>query len=193
VTIPFQILHSQIDAPLARQPQEPPFRAVGDAAAVPVRHSASADAEALCHHGSTADPVDDSLGVVHTGMMSRTVTSCKAELARVSLSVTPILRRMVSKEKPRHPFDVALGKRLRLVRRWLSLDQEEFALALGVSRTALSNYERGERPFPVHAAVRLRQRFGIPLDFIYCGSLAGVPHELFELAQRAAEDSEFAA
>jgi len=80
------------------------------------------------------------------------------------------------------------GLRLRAVRLALDLGQDAFANAIGVERPALSNWENGIRLVSVIAMVRLAQRFGIPLDFIYVGSLRQVPYELAaKLEHHAAE------
>ncbi|CAA7621116.1 helix-turn-helix domain-containing protein [Magnetospirillum sp. UT-4] len=71
-----------------------------------------------------------------------------------------------------------IGQRLRATREALGLTQEQLALSIGVTRTAYTNWERGDRmPDPL-AVVRLADRYGVTLDWIYRGQLGGMPHSL---------------
>lgn len=79
------------------------------------------------------------------------------------------------------------GLRLKAVRDALEIGQEAFASKIGVSRTALANWEGGRLP-DVVAMIRLFQVFGIPIEWVYCGMLRNVPYELAQqLEERAAE------
>ena len=63
------------------------------------------------------------------------------------------------------------GLRLRAAREHLELKQESMANMLGCTRTALTNWENGDRLPDVAAMVRLYQRTGITLEWIFAGSL----------------------
>ncbi len=76
------------------------------------------------------------------------------------------------------------GLRLKAARVALAMRQESLANAVGVGRTALANWESGRMP-DVHAMIRLNERFGIPLEWIYEGRLRTVPFDLAERLQAA--------
>lgn len=80
------------------------------------------------------------------------------------------------------------GLRLRAVREHLNLKQESMANLLGCTRTALTNWENGDRLPDVAAMVRLYQRTGITLEWIYAGSLREMSYDKSaELERLAAE------
>lgn len=92
--------------------------------------------------------------------------------------------------KPERPSEMKrqAGLRLRAVRESLELKQESMANMLGCTRTALTNWENGERMPDVAAMVRLYQRTGITLEWIFAGSLRELSFDKGDaLAQRAAE------
>ncbi len=86
----------------------------------------------------------------------------------------------MSREAPNQLLQ-AVGLRLTATRLALSLTQEAMARAIGVERNAYANWEGGTRLAQVPAMLRLMQRFGISLDWIYAGQLRSVP---FEVAQQ---------
>lgn len=84
-------------------------------------------------------------------------------------------------------LDVMAGRRLRAVREALNIGQAAFGHILGVERTTLANWEAGRLP-DVRAMVRLWQKLGVPLEWIYGGALRGVPYEVGQILEaRAAE------
>lgn len=58
-----------------------------------------------------------------------------------------------------------MEQRLKLLRKKLGLTQEEFALSLGIKRSAISNYEIG-RNEPIDAVVSLICRVGYSTHFM---------------------------
>jgi transcriptional regulator with XRE-family HTH domain len=80
------------------------------------------------------------------------------------------IRAMSKAERPSEMKRQA-GLRLRAAREHLQLNQENMANMLGCTRTALTNWENGDRLPDVAAMVRLYQRTGITLEWIYAGSL----------------------
>lgn len=93
--------------------------------------------------------------------------------------------------KPKKPQDILMmaGLRLKAVRLTLGFDrQDSFAAKLGCTTTRYNNWEVGAR-FPApEVTVRLLQLFGIGPDFIYGGSMRGIPYELSDsLEQHCAE------
>ena len=81
-----------------------------------------------------------------------------------------------------------IGKRLRMTRIALGYDgkQAEFAAEIAVLPTALSQWELAYqgRTITIGAAIRLCDRFGLDLDWIYRGDPSGLPQRLNSLAQR---------
>lgn len=97
-------------------------------------------------------------------------------LLRVGRTMRPMPRKPPMTELDRHA-----GLRLRAVRDvWDEagpVRQETFAAKLGVTRTALANWEGGRLP-DVRAMVRLHEWIGIPLEWIYLGQLRHVERDL---------------
>jgi transcriptional regulator with XRE-family HTH domain len=93
------------------------------------------------------------------------------------------------KKPPASELDRMAGLRLRAVREaWDPrgvIKQETFAAKLGVTRTALANWEAGKLP-DVRAMVRLHAWLGIPLEWIYLGLLRHVEYDLAERLQATA-------
>lgn len=93
------------------------------------------------------------------------------------------------KKPPISEQDRMAGLRLRAVREaWDErgvIKQETFAAKLGVTRTALANWEAGRLP-DVRAMVRLYDWLGIPLEWIFLGQLRHVDYGLAERLAAAA-------
>lgn len=81
------------------------------------------------------------------------------------------------------------GLRLKAARLAIGYDrQDSFAKEIRCTATRYNNWELGNR-FPApDAMVRILQLWGIGPDFIYGGSMRGIPHELYDkLEQTCAE------
>ncbi len=93
------------------------------------------------------------------------------------------------KKPPASDIDRMAGLRLRAVREvWDErgvIKQETFAAELGITRTALANWEAGRLP-DVRAMVRLFTWLGIPLEWIFLGQLRHVDYDLADRLARAA-------
>lgn len=93
------------------------------------------------------------------------------------------------KKPPSSEVDRMAGLRLRAVREaWDPagvIRQETFAGKLGVTRTALANWEGGKLP-DVRAMVRLNAWLGIPLEWIYLGEYRHVDYDLADRLKDAA-------
>lgn len=87
----------------------------------------------------------------------------------------------MTKKPPLSALDAMAGLRLRIVREVYDdrgpLNQADFAAKLGVTRTALANWEGGRLP-DVRAMVRLFTHYGIPLEWIFLGHLRHVERAL---------------
>jgi len=78
------------------------------------------------------------------------------------------------------PDDLAAsaGRRLADVRKALGLSQRELAKAITVSSGSIGNWEAGERTPDITAMLRLRAKFGVTTDYIYAGSMIGLPGDI---------------
>ena len=72
----------------------------------------------------------------------------------------------------------AAAERLKAVRTYFKLSQADFAKRAGIAKTTYNNFETGVQRPSLNAAMRLREVYGISLDFIYCGSLDTLPHKI---------------
>jgi len=74
----------------------------------------------------------------------------------------------------------AIGRRLAYVRKALGLTQAEFAKAIGSSQGALGQYEVGMRRPAIEIGLRIRDRFGTSLDFLYAGDISALQFDMAE-------------
>lgn len=81
------------------------------------------------------------------------------------------------------------GLRLRAARLVLGHNtRDTFSAYIGVSSSALANWENGFRVPDVFAMVRMWEKTGITLEWVYAGSVRGLPYELADsIAAKAAE------
>jgi transcriptional regulator with XRE-family HTH domain len=106
-------------------------------------------------------------------------TERRVPLARLGGTV-----RVMSKDDASPDLMIAVGRRLEAIRLALGemlridMTQDVMANQLGVTRSGYSWWERGGRLAPVPAMLRLEERFGIPLEWIYQGRLRSVPYDL---------------
>ncbi|HFD16880.1 MAG TPA: XRE family transcriptional regulator [Rhodospirillales bacterium] len=187
MTIPFQILETQIDSPRAGQPQQAPFGAVGDAPAVPVGDAPVRHPEQPRNRNRTPETADQFDRFHSTHRLTRNASISKPKLHRAPRCVSasnmrsvnqPTAPRMPRAKKSTHPFKAAVGQRLAAVRQALGLSQDALAAQLGVSRSAYAGYEQGLRLVSPQVVVRLNRLYGVTTDWIYRGSLSGLPEEL---------------
>jgi transcriptional regulator with XRE-family HTH domain len=81
----------------------------------------------------------------------------------------------------------AIGLRLRLIMRAFDMEPMEMADVLGIDRPAWSRFTNGQRVIPYDKASRLVERFGVSLDFVILGRIAGMEHSVVERLRRASE------
>ncbi|MDI1494677.1 MAG: helix-turn-helix transcriptional regulator [Candidatus Liberibacter asiaticus] len=70
---------------------------------------------------------------------------------------------------------ITIGLRLKEIREQLGLNRIEFGRAIGVTCTAISNFERGNRTPRITTAQNIKRVIGKPLDWIYFGDEIIVP------------------
>lgn len=58
------------------------------------------------------------------------------------------------------------------------LTQSEYALQCGLKRAALNNWESGQFRLSLNAALKIRKRYGLSLDFLYEGNDDALPMTL---------------
>lgn len=82
----------------------------------------------------------------------------------------------------------AIAYRLRITREALGFNQLRFAKEIGVDKNTYNPWEQGEdRTIPRDKAQRIKDRFGVSLDWIYDGDPANLPTGIYtRIQQRAA-------
>jgi transcriptional regulator with XRE-family HTH domain len=74
--------------------------------------------------------------------------------------------------------DVDVGRRLIAFRESRGMNQVQFALELNIAKNTLNGYETGERPLPAEKAKRIRERFGVSLDWLLYGDIGQPGYEI---------------
>lgn len=94
---------------------------------------------------------------------------------------------MLANDKSARNLEYA--RRLRLIREYLGLKQNEIAAELNVAPNRYNHWETGNTPFPLDYALKLREMYGISLDFMYCGSFDALPHKVAKALQSMSRDN----
>jgi transcriptional regulator with XRE-family HTH domain len=71
-----------------------------------------------------------------------------------------------------------VGRRLRLTRTALNLDQQEFGTRAGMSQPQYNQYENGKRLLTLPSALLICSEYGLTLDWIYRGDPSGLPYRI---------------
>ncbi|HWK44897.1 MAG TPA: helix-turn-helix transcriptional regulator [Stellaceae bacterium] len=71
-----------------------------------------------------------------------------------------------------------IAARLTATREALGFTQQEMATSVGVERTAWANWEAARNLPNMLALARLRERYGVTLDWIIVGDPSGLRHSL---------------
>ena len=74
----------------------------------------------------------------------------------------------------------SIGRRLLKTREALGLSQAEFCRQIGVQRNLYNPFEKGRRRITIDVATEIRDRYGISLDWIYCGDQRALPSDLYQ-------------
>lgn len=64
---------------------------------------------------------------------------------------------------PQGMFYEALGKKIRQARDERNISQAEMARTIGLSRTSITNIEKGRQPIQVHVLVKIAETLGVNL------------------------------
>jgi DNA-binding XRE family transcriptional regulator len=71
------------------------------------------------------------------------------------------------------------GRRLLRTREALELSQAEFCRQIGVERNLYNPFEKGRRRITIDVAMKISNRYGITLDWIYAGDPHALPSDLY--------------
>lgn len=75
-----------------------------------------------------------------------------------------------------HPTKVA--PRLQLLRGLRNLKQTELCDLLDIQKNTYNHYERGQNRPDVSNALKLCAFYGVTLDYLFSGNIAGLPHHM---------------
>lgn len=80
---------------------------------------------------------------------------------------------------PHAESTAAIAHRLKATREALGFDkQSDFAKQLGLDKSSYNLFENGKRRLTNAVALRLRRKFGISLDWLYCGDVSSLPNKI---------------
>jgi DNA-binding XRE family transcriptional regulator len=71
----------------------------------------------------------------------------------------------------------AIAHRLERTREALGLSQSEFADKAGIARNTYNQWEKGKGRPQLDGAIALCTAYGLTLDWIYFGQMAGLPYQ----------------
>lgn len=74
--------------------------------------------------------------------------------------------------------DQDIARRLIAIREHYGISQTDFAGELNVAKNTLNGYERGMRPLTLETAKRIRDRYGISLDWLLNGDIGQPGYDL---------------
>lgn len=80
-----------------------------------------------------------------------------------------------------------IGKRLVATREALGfMSQIDFCKEIGVEKNIYNPFEKGRRRITIDVAIKVRRRFKIPLDWVYCADASHLPGTLYAKLERLA-------
>lgn len=71
-----------------------------------------------------------------------------------------------------------VARRLIAVREHFQMSQVAFAGQLHIAKNTLNGFENGKRPLTMETAKRVRQRFGVSVDWLLFGDVGQPSHDL---------------
>jgi len=82
-----------------------------------------------------------------------------------------------------------ISARLRAVRGVFEMQPKEFYEAAGITGGIFYNWETGNHRISVDGALKLRNRYGLTLDWIYCGNVDALPHKVASALRSSPRES----
>jgi transcriptional regulator with XRE-family HTH domain len=87
---------------------------------------------------------------------------------------------------PENPHGIkAIAERLVLLRESMGMAQTEFAARAGIHQSIYNVYESGRRRPSLNDAIKLRQRLGVSMEWLYFGDELSMPDRLIGPLRRA--------
>ena len=83
--------------------------------------------------------------------------------------------------------DIAI--RLLEVREALGLSQADFARGAKIGIPTMANWESGVYRVSLNGALKLRETYGLPLDFIFCGNVDMLPSKIASALRSSPRES----
>jgi transcriptional regulator with XRE-family HTH domain len=80
--------------------------------------------------------------------------------------------------KSHDPASLTVGQRITALRLALGLKPKQFAERVGIPEQNVNNWAQDKNWPSAPAAIQICQRTGCTTDWIYRGSMAGLPHEI---------------
>ncbi|MFS8181470.1 helix-turn-helix transcriptional regulator [Pseudovibrio denitrificans] len=68
--------------------------------------------------------------------------------------------------------------RLRAVRKYFGMNQKDFAANADIQYKSYNQWESGDFRVSIPGAIKLRERYGISMDFIYIGNIDALPTKM---------------
>jgi len=82
-----------------------------------------------------------------------------------------------------------ISARLRAVRDVFEMQPKEFYEAAGITGGTFYNWETGNHRISIDGALKLRDRYGLTLDWIYCGNVDALPHKVASALRSSPRES----
>lgn len=104
--------------------------------------------------------------IVRTVRTCQVIAICEATIRRNHGEISPM------------DSDHDVARRLIAIREHFGLNQIAFAKSLHLAKNTLNGYEKGSRQLTLETAKRIRDRYGISLDWLLFGDIGQPSHEL---------------
>ena len=79
---------------------------------------------------------------------------------------------------------LGITERLTTLRKVVEINAAALCRTTKFSANRWSQYETGDRPLTLAAAIVLKEKYGVSLDWIYFGEAANLPKRLFDLIEK---------
>lgn len=107
-----------------------------------------------------------------------TLQTCQ-EFAPCKSTVNHPCAEILDMAVPQAESTAAISYRLKATREALGFSKQiDFAKALGLDKSSYNLFENGQRRLTIAVAQRLRRKFGISLDWTYCGDASQLPSKI---------------